>query len=330
MSMYLRMMPLILMVVAFLAGSTAPTAFAQTAVDVCIDPGHSLAEPGAINEAYGLKEVDINLEVSKRLAQLLDGTRSYYFTWHPDGSLPAANRDGNINGRERAKICNSVNARVVVSVHTNSIDSTTRDGVWMGYHGGESQQFAQNMADLTWQYLFTNSGPYANAAWAEGDTIFYGTEVFANSLLIHTDMPAVLFEPLFMSDSEPNGGEAAALQTTIFGDGSLCTDCRREQIAQTLFAGIQAQLGDGDGGGGGGISLSVTGYKVKGVQHADLTWSGATATHVDVHRNGVVITTTANDGAYTDNIGQKGGGSHTYKVCEAGTTTCSNEATVTF
>jgi hypothetical protein len=66
------------------------------------------------------------------------------------------------------------------------------------------------------------------------------------------------------------------------------------------------------------------------VQHADLTWSGATSTNIDVYRNGAVVATTANDGAYTDTIGGRGGGSYTYKVCEAGTTTCSNDAVVSF
>lgn len=80
----------------------------------------------------------------------------------------------------------------------------------------------------------------------------------------------------------------------------------------------------------GGLTLSATGYKVKGVQHADLTWSGATSTSVDVFRNGAKIVTTANDGAHTDNIGSRGGGSYTYKVCEAGTSTCSSNVTVTF
>ena len=83
-------------------------------------------------------------------------------------------------------------------------------------------------------------------------------------------------------------------------------------------------------GGGGGFTLSATGYKIRGVQHADLTWSGATSTNVDIYRNGALLTTTANDGAHTDNIGLRGGGSHTYRVCDAGTSTCSNDATVTF
>jgi extracellular elastinolytic metalloproteinase len=85
-----------------------------------------------------------------------------------------------------------------------------------------------------------------------------------------------------------------------------------------------------DGGGGSSITLSVSGRKVKGAHTADLTWSGAASTSVDVFRNGVKIVTTANDGSHTDNIGAKGGGSYTYKVCEANTTTCSAERTVVF
>jgi PKD repeat protein len=80
----------------------------------------------------------------------------------------------------------------------------------------------------------------------------------------------------------------------------------------------------------GGITLSASGYKVKGLQKADLFWSGAASISMDIFRNGIKITTTANDGAYTDNINLKGSGSYTYKVCEAGTTKCSNQSTVIF
>lgn len=83
-------------------------------------------------------------------------------------------------------------------------------------------------------------------------------------------------------------------------------------------------------GGGPSITLTASGYKLKGAQHVDLAWTGAASTDVDVFRNGVNIVTTANDGAYTDVIGSKGSGSYTYKVCEAGTATCSPERTVVF
>jgi aqualysin 1 len=76
------------------------------------------------------------------------------------------------------------------------------------------------------------------------------------------------------------------------------------------------------------LTLSASGFKVKGVKNVDLAWTGAT-TDVDVFRNGVKVTTTANDGAYSETLG-KGAGSYTYQVCEAGTSTCSNNSTVTF
>jgi chitodextrinase len=79
-----------------------------------------------------------------------------------------------------------------------------------------------------------------------------------------------------------------------------------------------------------GITLAANGFKVKGVHNIALTWSGATGANVDVYRNGGVITTTPNDGAFTDVTGNKGGGSYTHQVCEAGTSTCSNVTTTNF
>lgn len=79
------------------------------------------------------------------------------------------------------------------------------------------------------------------------------------------------------------------------------------------------------------ISLSARGYKVKGRQRVDLTWSGATSAEVDIRRNGLPLATTANDTSYTDNIDQKGSGTYRYVLCEAGSSTkCSAEVTVTF
>ena len=80
-----------------------------------------------------------------------------------------------------------------------------------------------------------------------------------------------------------------------------------------------------------GITLSATGYKVRGRHTVDLEWDGATSTNVDIYRDGVLIATTSNDGFYTDNTGNVGGGSYTYQIFEEGTTdNGSNEVTVTF
>jgi serine protease len=80
----------------------------------------------------------------------------------------------------------------------------------------------------------------------------------------------------------------------------------------------------------GQITLSAVGYKVRGVNTVDLSWSGATSSQVDIYRNGVVRVRTANDGFHTDSTGGRGQATYRYKVCEANTTTCSNEVTVKF
>lgn len=83
------------------------------------------------------------------------------------------------------------------------------------------------------------------------------------------------------------------------------------------------------------ITLTATGYKIRGRQYADLEWSGASSDPldmVDIYRDGLLLVTTENDGFYIDNINNLGGGSYTYKVCESGSDppVCSNEATVTY
>ena len=80
----------------------------------------------------------------------------------------------------------------------------------------------------------------------------------------------------------------------------------------------------------GQITLTARGYKVHGQHAVDLSWSGASTSNVDVYRNGVVVATTGNDGFYTDSPGGRGHATYTYQVCNAGTNTCSNQATVTF
>jgi serine protease len=78
------------------------------------------------------------------------------------------------------------------------------------------------------------------------------------------------------------------------------------------------------------IMLMASGSKVRGRQIVDLTWNGATSSNVDIFRNGTRIVTVPNSGAYTDSPGGRGHATYTYQVCNAGTQTCSNQATVTF
>src|SRR5438034_3542419 len=78
----------------------------------------------------------------------------------------------------------------------------------------------------------------------------------------------------------------------------------------------------------GRILLRAMTHRENGMKLVRLLWTGATTNRVDIYRNGVVIARVANTGSYTDTLTVAG--TYTYKVCEAGTTNCSNEVTVHF
>jgi PKD repeat protein len=80
------------------------------------------------------------------------------------------------------------------------------------------------------------------------------------------------------------------------------------------------------------INLAVSVVKVRKERYADLTWSGSSASLIDVYRGGSVIAPDeANDGVYRDGPIPKGVTSATYKVCVANSTTaCSNTVTVSW
>lgn len=112
------------------------------------------------------------------------------------------------------------------------------------------------------------------------------------------------------------GADGTYTVTLTVSDGSL-SDSQSQDVT------VSSSTGDG-------ITLSASGRKERGRHNIDLTWDGATSTNVDVYRNGSLIATTANDGAFTDATNNRGGGSYDHQVCEAGTNTCSNVTTTTF
>ena len=103
------------------------------------------------------------------------------------------------------------------------------------------------------------------------------------------------------------------------------TDNESGTASASQSVAVEASSGEGSG-----VTLSATGYKVKGVHHADLAWSGATG-DVSLTRDGETIYD-GSGSSFTDNTGNKGGGvTYTYQVCEAGgTSTCSDPVTVIF
>ncbi len=78
------------------------------------------------------------------------------------------------------------------------------------------------------------------------------------------------------------------------------------------------------------IKLTVSTRSTSKARLADLRWSGATSSRIDIYRNGSRIASVSNTGGYTDQLARRTTGTFRYKVCGAGTQQCSNEASVSF
>jgi PKD repeat protein len=122
-----------------------------------------------------------------------------------------------------------------------------------------------------------------------------------------------------------------------FGDGNSATgsgNVATHTYAQPATYNVALTVTDNAGASGTDsaivtvLGLSARAYKVNGLNKVDLTWNGSSSATFAVYRNGSPIATVLG-GLYTD-INKKGTGSYTYKVCAAGTTICSNQATVRF
>jgi PKD repeat protein len=139
-------------------------------------------------------------------------------------------------------------------------------------------------------------------------------------------------------DTSADGDGTIVSRNWTFGDGGTSTaqnPTHSYAVAGTYT--VTLSVTDDDGASNGrseavsvsspsGITLTLATRKVRGNRFVDLTWSGAAGTTVDVYRNNSLIVNTANDGAHTDALG-KASGTFTYRVCNAGTGVCSNQAT---
>ncbi|MBA3520973.1 MAG: PKD domain-containing protein, partial [Gemmatimonadales bacterium] len=141
----------------------------------------------------------------------------------------------------------------------------------------------------------------------------------------------------FTDRSTDSDGTVTAWRWT-FGNGTTSSNrnpSRTYAAAGTYTVALKAT--DDDGGTHqwstavtvrSAIVLSVTGRKDATKHYMTLTWSGAKGTSVAVYRNGTFLRNEANDGRYVNTRTVKGTATYVFKVCEVGTTICSNEAKV--
>jgi N-acetylmuramoyl-L-alanine amidase len=212
---------LVALVLAMLGAPALQAAGPLSGVKICLDPGHGDTDPGAVNEAFGLKESEINLDVSFALKGLLENDGAAVVMTRTDESY--------LDNSDRYTFCNEEQATILVSVHTNSIDDDWHDGSMGLYVQEDDKALAQAIHETMY--------PMLRDALAEdypNEFVDFGLVRFNSGVMLKSDMPAAMMEPLFMS----NEYEAGLLVKSIAGGDCPDLSCRRGQIAQALYQGI--------------------------------------------------------------------------------------------
>jgi hypothetical protein len=231
--------------------------------------------------------------------------------------------------------------------------------------GGAFSQVAQVGANAT---TFTNSSLTSSTAYTYRVVAYNsaGTSPYSNQATGTTAASTTNAPPTVTMNNPANNSsypEGAAISfsgsATDPQDGNVSANLRwtsslmgpignGPSFSRTLTAGshtITASVTDSVGmTGSRQVSMTVTvappppstpgtltarATQVRNKTKVDMTWSGLTGSRADIYRNGSRLTTQTNSGSYTDSPNGRGG-SLVYKVCVAGTQTCTNEASVSY
>jgi len=108
-------------------------------LSVLIDPGHGGEDPGAISDYSGLKEKDLNLDISFKLKALLENenvkvimTRQDDILQYNPGTSGISNKRAQ-DLRNRKKMMDTAGADIVVSIHFNKFQQTQYYGAQVFY-----------------------------------------------------------------------------------------------------------------------------------------------------------------------------------------------------
>jgi N-acetylmuramoyl-L-alanine amidase len=189
---------------------------------ICIDPGHGgAAEPGSVfdfGDGKVLREADVTLDISRTLRAWLQA----------DGAAITMTRNSDtfVGLDERAAICNAAGADITVSVHLNGGSNPGWDGALALFFKALDRKLAQA--------IVTALHPGLGRTSPAGFFTDYGAQEFDGAVLRGTTMPAVIVEPVFLT----NPLEARALLSPT-SEG----DSRRNQIVRETYRGLRAYFG---------------------------------------------------------------------------------------
>ncbi|MFW6263692.1 MAG: N-acetylmuramoyl-L-alanine amidase family protein, partial [Thermotogota bacterium] len=209
---------------------------------VVIDPGHGGFDPGAISPG-GFQEKDGVLQISKFLAKKLQDKGYEVFL--------TRTRDNYIELMERGRFANQKNADLFISVHLNSLDNSSVEGVEIYYYDFSEYSYKIRLErlygasslteDLIQKKVFNKiDSTLKSEEYAQIMSEVFVSEGFKMhktvsqdfAVVAYSEMPAILIECGFLS----NPSFAKEIQRAQF----------QEQIADTITKAVMKIFGDSE------------------------------------------------------------------------------------
>lgn len=178
---------------------------------ICLDAGHGGSDPGALNRREGINEKTVTLDITLKLAKLLRAQGwNVILTRSSDRDVSWAGSSGKQELGARARVANDFGADLFVSIHANASVKPSINGTSIHWYKSSDYRLARLMESGVMSATGRkNRGLIKNR--------FY--------VLAHTEMPAVLVETAFLTNST---------------EGSMLADpWYRKKIARGIAAGLQ-------------------------------------------------------------------------------------------
>ncbi len=167
---------------------------------IIIDAGHGGRDPGAIHSREFF-EKNLTLEIAKRVEKKLTKKGAYVIMTRTD--------DTNTNLSTRTEMANQNKADIFVSIHFNSMYKPEIEGTETYYYKPKDRELANHLHESMTNALKTKDN---------------GVKKSQLYVLNHSEMPATLLEPLYLT----NSGDFKKIQKEAF----------KETLANSIVDGI--------------------------------------------------------------------------------------------
>ncbi len=177
---------------------------------ICIDAGHGGSDSGCVSHAYGYMEKDVTLDICLKMADNLRRRGwNVILTRETDRDVTWAGSSNTQELRARVDVGYNANADIFVSVHCNAAASSAAEGTSLHVY----KRSDRALAECIYPHLLRASGRYDRGI--QQDRFF---------VLVHSQMPAVLVETAFLSNTT---------EAKLLGDPRY-----RQSIADGLADGV--------------------------------------------------------------------------------------------